>query len=110
MREDWDLIEQSFAAQYHIRLRETTLPWEEFATFLSGLLPETPFGRIISIRSEKDPKVIKAFNATQKKIYRDWQIKSAKESRYSEDELNKQMAALSSMLSNMFGKGGGKSG
>lgn len=72
--EDYGLIEASFSQQYGIRLRqEEDMSWNEFCTLLSGLLPDTPLGRIVSIRAEKDPKVLKNFSPDQKKIRSDWQ-------------------------------------
>ena len=77
--DDWTLIEASFAAQYNIRLRnEDDMPWTEFCTLLSGLMPETPLGQIVSIRSEKDPKIIKGFTKEQKRIRNDWQKRKMK--------------------------------
>lgn len=74
MYDDYELIEASFAKQYGIRLRqEEDMSWQEFCTLLLGLLPDTPLGRIVSIRAEKDPKVIKNFTKEQKKIRNDWQ-------------------------------------
>lgn len=71
--EDWDLIESSFAQQYGIRLRqEDEMSWSEFCTLLSGIMPDTPLGRIVSIRSEKDPKVLKNFTKEQKDIRNKW--------------------------------------
>ena len=35
------------------------MTWSEFATLLSGLMPDTPLGQIISIRAEKDLLKIK---------------------------------------------------
>ena len=35
-------------------------------------MPNTPLGQIVSIRAEKDPKVIKNFSKDQKKIRSDW--------------------------------------
>ncbi len=49
------------------------MSWHEFCTLLSGLLPDTPLGKIVSIRAEKDPKVLKNFTKEQKKIRNDWQ-------------------------------------
>lgn len=48
---------------------------------LSGIMPETPLGQIVSIRAEKDPKVIKGFNKEQKKIRSDWIKRKAKQKR-----------------------------
>jgi len=49
------------------------MSWGEFSALLSGLLPETPLGQIVSIRSETDSKIIEKFTSGQKKIYEDWQ-------------------------------------
>ena len=70
---DWELIEASFAAQYNIRLRrEDDMSWSEFCTLLSGITPETPLGRVVSIRSEKNPKILKTFTPEQKKVRNEW--------------------------------------
>ena len=77
--DDYDLIEASFAKQYGIRLRnEQDMTWSEFATLLSGLMPDTPLGQIISIRAEKDKEVIKRFTKEQKRIQSDWKRRQSK--------------------------------
>ena len=71
--DDWELIESSYLSQYGIRLRtENDMSWEEFCSLLCGIMPETPLGRIVSIRSEKDPKIIKNFTKEQKRIRNEW--------------------------------------
>ncbi len=55
------------------------MSWGEFSALLSGLLPETPLGQIVHIRSETDPKIIEKFTASQKKIYDDWQTRQFRE-------------------------------
>lgn len=104
IREDWELIEASFASQYSVRLRSTPMAWSEFVSLLSSLLPETPFGRVVSIRAEKDPKVIKSFNTAQKQIFRDWKIKMAKQVRVSPEDMNRDMQALANTLEVLFKK------
>lgn len=75
--EDYDLIEASFAQQYGIRLRqEADMSWGEFCTLLAGINEKTPLGRVVMIRSEKDPKAIKNFTKEQKKIRNNWRNKS----------------------------------
>lgn len=104
MREDWELIEASFASQYGIRIKKNKdMQWEEFTTLLSGLLPETPLGQVVSIRSETDKKIIKGYNSSQKKIYRDWQTKKAKAKERNTEELEKEMNALAKALEKAFG-------
>lgn len=77
--EDWSLIESSFAQQYGIRLRKnlSEMEWGEFASLLSGLNGDTPLGNVVRIRSEKDPKVIKTFTASEKQIRNEWLNKNA---------------------------------
>lgn len=71
--DDWELIESSFLKQYGIRLRsEDDMSWNEFCSLLSGIMPDTPLGQIVSIRAEKDPKRIKEFTKEQKRIRNDW--------------------------------------
>jgi len=76
--EDYDLIEASFAQQYGIRLRnENEMSWGEFSTLLHGINSDTPFGRIISIRAEKNRKKIKDFSKEERRIYNEWHRKKA---------------------------------
>ena len=64
--------------QYGIRLRtEENMSYEEFVSLLSGIMPETPLGRVVSIRSEKDRNVIKNFTKEQKRIRSEWQMRQA---------------------------------
>ena len=53
------------------------MSWDEFCTYLSGLNEKTALGKIVAIRSEKDPKVIKEMSADQKRIRREWEKKQA---------------------------------
>lgn len=39
---------------------------------ISGIMPDTPLGKIVMIRSEKDPKVLKNFSKEQKRIRNEW--------------------------------------
>ena len=79
MYEDWGLIEASFTSQYGIRLRnEEDMSWSEFSTLLAGLMPETPLGQIIQIRSENDKDVLKNFNKSQHRIRNEWRSKQSK--------------------------------
>lgn len=70
----------SFQEQYGIRLsRELkTIQWEEFKKFLIGISPDTALGRIVQIRAEDDPEIIKHFNSGQKRIWNEWQDRTAK--------------------------------
>ena len=74
--DDWELIESSFLAQYGIRLRkDDDMSYSEFCSLLSGIMPDTPLGRAVSIRAEKKPEIIKKFSDEQKRIRNEWIIK-----------------------------------
>lgn len=70
--DDYDLIEASFLSQYGIRLKTTELQFDEFLNLTSCLMPESPLGQIVAIRSETDADVIRNFTDAQKKIHNDW--------------------------------------
>jgi hypothetical protein len=71
--EDWGLIEASFTAQYGIRLRnENDMSWGEFSTLLAGIMPKTPLGQIVSLRSEEDENMLKNFTPDQHNIRNEW--------------------------------------
>ena len=85
--DDYDLIEASFLSQYGIRLKVTELQFDEFLNLTSCLMPDTPLGQIVAIRSETDADVISKYNDAQKKIYNDWKNrnKSNNEQEYIEN-------------------------
>ena len=105
LREDWALIEASIASQYGIRIRQTSdMPWSEFSNLVAGLLPETPLGAVVKIRSEDDPKILKQFNSDQIAIRNKWREKQAFQQLDNPEVLKKSMDSLSAMLKSMFGK------
>ena len=77
----------SFQTQYGLRLsREINdMPWEEFCQLLSGIGPDTPLGRIVTIRSETDQNMIDQFTPEQHRIWNEWRFKRAK--KYSEKDM-----------------------
>ena len=104
IREDWHLIEASIASQYGIRLRQSAdMPWSEFTNLVAGLLPETPLGAIVRIRSEDDPKMLEQFNSDQIAIRSKWREKQALQQLSNHEVLKQSMDNLSSMLKSMFG-------
>lgn len=73
------MIEASFAAQYGIRLtHEPDISYAEFSKLLAGLMQETPLGHVVSIRMEKDPKILKSFGAYEKKVRTEWALFKSK--------------------------------
>lgn len=93
--EDYPLIEASFLEQYGIRLNEVDMSWREFSDLLSCLSADTALGRIVAIRSEKDPEILKNFTKGQKEIRAEWQNRHRKEQ--TEAEYEASMQALLAM-------------
>lgn len=98
--EDWNLIESSFAQQYGIRLRlEDEMTWDEFSSLLSGIGADTPLGRVVSIRSEKDQKVISEWSPEVRKIRTDWASRKIKKKVVVDrQKYNKEMINLQNMF------------
>ncbi len=104
MQEDWPLIEASFFKQYGIRLRSVhDMPYSEFCSYLSGLMPDTPLGNIVKIRSEDDKEVLKHFTPEQKRIRSEWQRRNVK--KVSQDEMKQILEGFKDMFRSMA-KGG----
>lgn len=95
--DDWPLIEASFFKQYGIRLRQINdMPWDEFCSYLSGIMPDTPLGNVVQIRSEEDKEILKKFTPEQKRIRSEWRNRMAKnmDKKQAEDAIE--------MFKNMF--------
>lgn len=75
------MIYASFQSQYGIRLSNdlSSMSWREFSYLINGLSGETPLGRIVSVRAEKDPDKLKEFTAEEKKIRNEYLRKRAKQ-------------------------------
>ena len=102
--DDWDLIEASISQQYGIRLRSEieTISWSEVKMLISGLLADTPLGKVIQIRSENNKEQLKSFTPEMHKIRNDWRNRMAKDRLKDEDALNKTFDNMEKMLKILF--------
>ncbi len=87
------------------------MTWDEFSNLLSGIGAETPLGRVVSIRSEKDQKVISEWSPEIRKIRTDWMSRKTKKKKVVVDKqnYNKEMINLQNMfksISTIKKKGG----
>lgn len=73
------MIVSSFQTQYGIRLSHDlgSMSWLEFSYLIEGLSGDTPLGRIISIRGENDPDVLKEFTPQMKQVRSEYRKKMA---------------------------------
>ena len=93
--DDYDLIEASFLSQYGIRLKTAELDFDEFLNLTGCLMPDTPLGQIVAIRSETDADIISNFTDAQKQIRNDW---LNREMSNNEQEYRESMDKLFAML------------
>lgn len=79
------------------------MSWDEFQDLLTGLGPDTPLGRMVSIRSEDDPEMLKLFSPEQMAIRSRWLSRRAKER--SSEECQDFLAAMKAAFRAMAGGG-----
>ncbi|MDU2755678.1 MULTISPECIES: Gp15 family bacteriophage protein [Clostridium] len=104
MVEDFDLIEASFAMQYGIRLRnEPEMSWSEFQTLLIGIMPKTPLGQIVSIRSEEDKEMLKNFTEEQHRIRNEWRNRVNPIRDMSDEDKEESMREFQEIIMKAFG-------
>lgn len=89
--------------QYHIRLRNDDMTWSEFSALLKGIMPETPLGKIVSIRSEEDKDMLKNFTKEQHKIRNDWRNKVNPIRDMSEGEKEEEIKKVQEIFAKAFG-------
>lgn len=101
--DDWELIAASFMAQYGIRLSKqlSDMSWTEFAAYINGLGPDTPLGRIVAIRAENDPEILRTFTPDQKRIRAEYAKKAA--ARKSKSEVNNALEMFKQAFVKMAG-------
>lgn len=80
------------------------MQWLEFKTLLAGLGPETPLGRIVSIRAEEDEDILKHFTKEQRRIRNAWRGRKAKE--VTQEELDNVLEQIKNAFVKMAGGGG----
>lgn len=101
------LIEQSIATQYGILPQDQeNLPYPEWSKLVSGLMDNTPLGRVVAIRGEDDPTIISQMTPWQRKIRTDWQgFVASRTVQMPREDIAEQMAGLERMLAQVFGGG-----
>lgn len=104
------LIEQSIATQYGILpSQQGYLSYSEWFKLVSGLMDDTPLGRVVAVRTETDQKIISQYSPWQRQIRAEWNaFKAQRMSQQSTEDMEQQMKQLERMLASAFG--GGKIG
>lgn len=101
------LIEQSIAKQYGVLpSAQGELAWAEWSKLVSGLMDDTPLGRVVAVRGETDREVIKHFSPWQRRLRAEWAARRAKAMTRQDRESNQQaMRALEATMARLFGPG-----
>lgn len=90
--------------QYGIRMRsEPDMSWDEFCTLLAGIMPETPLGQIVQIRSENDREKLKNFTPEQRRIRNDWRTRGLKQAQWTDAEAAKAIQEFQNIIKQAFG-------
>lgn len=84
-------------------LYNDSMDWQEFCTLLSGIMPETPLGQIVRIRSEDNKDMLKLFTPEQKRIRSEWRMKINPVKEMSEEEKEAEVKKLEKILAQAFG-------
>ena len=73
---DWDTIVASFYGIGYKLLGDDgeNMSWQEFMAVLSGLGPDSPLGRLVSMRLENDPERLKRYTPQMKKERAEWKM------------------------------------
>lgn len=79
------------------------MPWDEFCSYLSGIMPDTPLGNIVQIRSETDKDRLKSFTTEQRRIRSEWMNRRAK--KVSEEDAKNAIEGFKNMFKQLA-KGG----
>lgn len=79
------------------------MPWTEFCSYLVGIMPDTPLGNFVQIRSEHDKKVIKNFTKEQRKIRNDWLMRNTKKVDTSSKEYKDMLEGFKNMFKSLAG-------
>ena len=84
------------------------MPWEEFSQFLYGISPDTPLGRIVSIRCENRKEILEQFTPEQHRIRNEWRRKNTERIKNSmtEKEMDEASETIKNNILQWLGYGG----
>lgn len=100
---DEEAILQSVAAQYGVLpSAQGELPWAEWVRLVSGLMEETPLGKLVAVRTERDPDLLRRMTPWQRKARREWNRFLARRAGRTQPDRTAQRA-LQAELARMFG-------
>jgi len=102
------LIEQSIAKQYGVLPSEQeNLKYSDWSKMVSGLMDDTPLGRVVGIRSETDQEIIHRFTPEQRSVKAEWEsVRAERILCLPEQDLRQQFAQIEQAMASMFAPNG----
>lgn len=82
---------------------ETDMDWKEFTVLLSGIMPETPLGKIVAIRCEENKDILKNLSPEENRIRNDWRSRHSLREEMTEAEMEKAVSSLQETIARAFG-------
>lgn len=79
------------------------MSWSEFQTLLIGIMPKTPLGQIVSIRSEEDKEMLKNFTEEQHRIRNEWRNRVNPIRDMSDEDKEESMREFQEIIMKAFG-------
>lgn len=79
------------------------MSWGEFCTLLASIMPETPLGLVVNIRSENDKNILKNFTREQHRIRNEWRSRKARAMLSDPEEAVRAARAFQEMCRLAFG-------
>lgn len=103
LNEDWELIASSLKKQYGYSIRKeiNSMSWAELCSDISGIMPDTPLGNIVQIRSEDDGEKLKYFSQEQKNIR--WKYRMKMVENTDKDKCKKVIEGFQQLFKEMAG-------
>lgn len=78
------------------------MSWSEFSSLLAGIMPDTPLGKIVEIRSEEDKEMLKSFTQEQHRIRNEWRARQINS--LTDDEKETQIKEVQELFAKAFGE------
>jgi hypothetical protein len=79
------------------------MSWDEFCTLLGDLGGDTPLGKVVAIRSERNIKVIERFTPEQRYIRDSYLLKKHEQLKEDKEKYKAYIDALQARCKAMFG-------
>jgi len=80
------------------------MSWSEFCTLLSGIMTDTPLGKVVEIRAEEDKEMLKNFTKEQHRIRNEWRSRQLNKQleNMTEEDKEKQIKEIQELFSKAF--------